>query len=126
MKKILEKLKSVVVDLEHDRGSFLVFALFVREDDPERWDIVVSASWLRSDRIEAYKILAKKIQESLTEAEWLRFSRIVILDQCDPVVLFLQSAFSIKNGLVEMVRGNLFSGRFKFSIKHAYLLRCQK
>ncbi len=126
MKEILGKLKSIVVDLEGRRGPILIFALFLREDPLERWDVVVCASWLNPDDMEAYKIVSDEFQRFLTQPELMQFSRLVILDEKDPVVSFLQDSCTITNGHIETLSGEVFSERFKFTIKSAHVLRCQK
>ncbi len=126
MKEILEKLKSVVFALEKEHGPILVFALFLREDPLEQWDVVVSASWLSSSEMSAYKMVTSKIQEVLTSSELMQFSRVVILDADDPVVSFLQDSFTITNGHIEEVSVSTLAERLKFIIKRAYLMRCQK
>jgi len=126
MKEMLEKLKFIVLALEKEHGPILIFALFLREDPLEQWDVVVSASWLSSSEMSAYRAITSKIQEALTSSELMQFSRVVILDADDPVVAFLQDAFTIKNGHIEEVSVETLEERFKFIIKRAYLLRCQK
>lgn len=126
MKYILEKLKALVLELEKEKGPILVFALFLREDPLEKWDIVVSAPWLNSNDMKSYKTLASKIQGVLSSQELVQLARIVILDVNDPVVSFLQESETVTNGHYGEVSGESFSERFGFTIKRAYLLRCQK
>jgi hypothetical protein len=126
MIEILEKLKSIVHSLEGEHGPILVFALFLREDPLEKWDIVVSAKWLNSSDRTSFETIASKIQKSLNASELMQLSRIVILDTDDPVVAFLQNTAMVTNGSHHEVPGGGFSDRFGFTIKRAYLLRCQK
>ena len=130
MNDILTRFKSVILSLEKQYGSMLVFALFLRDDPIERWDIVVSASWLSSSERDAYEIVVPKIQESLTSSELIQFSRVVILDDTDAAVAFLQEACSVTNGTFKEAPKDfsvdIFSEKFGFSIKKAYVLRCQK
>ncbi len=130
MKEILDKLKSAVQALEKGHGSILLFALFLREDFLEKWDIVVSASWLKSTEMEAYKLVVSKIQEVLSPSELVQFSRVVILDNTDPVVSFFQEVCPLTNGGFKESPKDFsvepFSEKFEFTIKKAYILRCQK
>lgn len=130
MKEILDKLKSVVRVLEMEHGPLLFFALFLREDSLEKWDIVVSATWLSSSEKAAYKMIVPKIQAALTASELVQFSRVVILDNTDPVVSFLQGVCPLTNGGFKESPTDFsvepFSEKFGFSIKKAYILRCQK
>lgn len=126
MKAILEKLKTVVVALEKAHGPIHVFALFLRTDPLEKWDIVVAAPWLNPNDISSYKVLSSTIQEVLDPSEFIQLARIVILNDNDPVVSFLQDSQSVTNGHYGEVSGDSFTEKFGFTIKKAYLLRCQK
>lgn len=126
MNGVLEKVKKVVLDLEKEHGSILVFALFLRQEPLGKWDIVISAPWLNSNDMESYQIVGSKIQEILPASELLQFSRVVVLDVSDPVVAFLQNGFSITNGGFQEIATEPLTNRFGFTIKHAFLLRCQK
>ena len=130
MNEILDKLKSVVQALEKEHKPILLFALFLREDSLEKWDIVVSASWLSSSEKNAYQIVISKIQAVLSSSELVQFSRVVILDHTDPVVPFLQEVCPLTNGGFKESPKDFsvepFSEKFGFIIKKAYILRCQK
>lgn len=130
MKEILDKLKSVVQALEKEHGSILFFALFLREDAFEKWDIVVAAPWLNSSERNSYKIVVSKIQEVIGPSEMVQFSRVVVLDQTDPALSFLQEVCPLTNGGFKESPKDFsvepLSDKFPFSIKKAYILRCQK
>jgi hypothetical protein len=132
IKETLDKLKNIIEYLEKEYGHFLLFALFLREDPVEKWDIVISASWLRSNKMIGYKTVAYKIQEILSLSELIQFSRIIILDDVDPMISFLQKScsVSVKNGkFKESPKDFLLktlSEKFGFKIKKAYVQRCQK
>lgn len=130
MKEIVEKLKSVVQVLEKEKGPIHLFILFLREEALEKWDIVISAPWLHSSEMDAYETVVSHIQKVLSSGELLQFSRVVILDDDDPVVSFLQETCPLTNGGYKESPKDFsvepFSDRFGFTIKKAYLLRCQK
>jgi hypothetical protein len=130
MKEILSKLKSVVQELEAEHKPMLLFALFLREDSLQKWDIVVSAPWLSSSDKNAYQMIVSKIQSILNSDELVQFSRVVILDDIDPVVSFLQSVCPLTNGGIKESPRDFstdpLSERFGFAINKAYILRCQK
>lgn len=126
MKAILDKLKAVLSALEKEYGPILVFALFLRTDPLEKWDIVIAASWLNPNELSSYKIVNSKIQEMLSPSDLVQLARIVILSDHDPVVSFLQDSETVTNGHFGEVAGEVFTDKFGFTIKQAYLLRCQK
>jgi hypothetical protein len=125
MKDILDKLKLALSDLEEKHGRILVFILFLRGDSPDRWDLVVAAPWLDSGSVESYKIVATKVQNTLSSKEIVQLSRVVILDADDPAVQFLQDSYTVSNGAIKDIENcEPFSQRFNFTIRRAYLLRC--
>lgn len=126
MNETIEKFKSLIKDLEKNQGPLLICALFLRDGDLDKWDIIISASWLNPAEMQSYKIVSSKLQESLSDVELVQFSRIVILNQDDPVVSYLQNLETITNGGYKELRADELSEKFKFTIKRAYLLRSQK
>lgn len=126
MNSLLENAKKVVLELEKEHGSILVFALFLRTEPLERWDVVVSASWLNASDMNAYQLVGSKLQSVLNDEELLQISRIVILDEEDPAISFLQETISITNGKIEEQPSEPLSNRFGFTIKQAFILRCKK
>ena len=122
----IKKIKLLIKDLEKENKPLLICALFLREDSLEKWDMIIAASWLNPRELQSYKIVSSKLQESLTDSELVQFSRVVLLNEDDPVVSYLQSLETIKNGGFKELRGEELSEKFKFTIKRAYLLRSQK
>lgn len=126
MKEILEKLNTSLITLEKERGPVLIFALFLREDPLEKWDILVSAPWLNASDMDAYRIVVSDIRKELNSIDFMKFARLVILDPEDPVVPFLLELEPIKNGEYKELPIDELSERFKFTIKKAYILRAHK
>jgi len=126
MEQIIKKIKNAINSLESENDLLLICALFLREEPLEKWDIIISAPWLNPKELESYKKVSSKFQEFLTDSELLKFSRIVLLDQNDPVITYLLDLKSIKNGGYEELAKDELSDKFKFTIKRAYLLRSQK
>ena len=63
-----------------EKGDFTLFALFLREDVPDRWDLVVSAMWVGEDHRSAVDYLIAQIKEKLGEQDLTSLARIVIID----------------------------------------------
>jgi hypothetical protein len=68
------------------RGEFALFALFLRDDAPGTWDLVVSAEWLDPDRIKSLQFIYESIGRYLTTNELRKISMTVVLDAGGPVV----------------------------------------
>ncbi len=118
MRELLDKLKLLESRLSKEKGNFRLFALFLREEAEDKWDIVVSASWLESNNKESFNYLARELKSSITNQELLLISRIVVLDEGNPGLEAINRAFHVEHGLAE-VRDSIFFG---LQIKHAYII----
>ncbi|MGB8992395.1 MAG: hypothetical protein WCD80_10095 [Desulfobaccales bacterium] len=118
MRELLDKLKVLESRLSKEKGNFKLFALFLREEAEDKWDIVVSASWLESNNKESFNYLARELKSSITNQELLLISRIVVLDEGNPGLEAINRAFHVEHGLAE-VRDSIFFG---LQIKHAYII----
>jgi len=122
MKEIVNKLMSIEIETSKDKGPYDLFALFLREEASNKWDILVSAHWINSNKEEALKYLAQKIQKSLDKTELLLISRIVIIENNNPALPALQQAISVEHSNTEIKDSNFFG----LQIKHAYLITSQR
>jgi hypothetical protein len=115
----IEKLQKLMKQVEARKGRFTFFGVFMREDSPGLWDLVVSAPWLESGRLEALRELAEEMSEVFGRDEVLSFSRIVTLNQDDPSLHeILTEVGSIKKPL-EKQGHDLFG----LPVEHALILR---
>ena len=118
MKEILNKFISLEKSLSQEKGDFSLFALFLREDSEDKWDLVLSAPWLKSTDRNDYKFIASRVQEILDKDELISLSRIVLLDKGNPVLDAVNRAFSIEHGQFECKDCNFFG----LQINHAYII----
>ena len=118
------KLQSVEKTLSDSKGPFELFALFLREDAPNKWDLLISSDWARNDKKAALNSIISEIQKILTQQEQLMLSRLIILKKDDKALNALHSAMHVEHGMAEISDSN-FNG---LAIKHAYLItvRCQR
>lgn len=122
MKEIVNKLMAIEKETSSVKGEYDLFALFLREDSSNKWDILVSANWINNNKEEALKYLAQKIQSSLTQNELLQISRIVIIEETNPALPALQQVASIEHGAAEIKDSNFFG----LPIKHAFLITSRR
>ena len=122
MKEILQKLTAIEKETSAERGEYNLFALFLREDSSNKWDILVSANWINKNKENALKYLAQKIQKAFTPEELFQISRIVIIEENNPALPVLQQAVSIVHGAAEIKDSNFFG----LQIKHAYLITSRR
>lgn len=122
MKIFAEKLRAVEREIAADKGPFLLFALFLREDAADYWDVLVSAPWLETDKGAALRYLAPKLQAVASATELEKLSRIVIIGTNQPALAAIQSAFHVEHGFTEVINSN-FNG---LKIEHAYIITSRR
>lgn len=122
MKKQAEKLLSVEIELSNAHGEFDLFALMLREDAPNKWDLIISSDWARENKKAALNAIVKKIQSTLTPQELLMLSRIIILENDDAALSAMHGAVHCEHSLTEILDCN-FMG---LAIKHAYLITSKR
>ncbi len=83
---LAERLRDLERDVALERGDFELFALVLREDSPDRWDLVMAAPWLNPLAMDDYELLAREIRTRLDAEHARLISRIVILQQGDPAL----------------------------------------
>lgn len=117
-----EKFARLESQIAHEKGDFTLFALFLREDVPDRWDLIVSAPWVGEDKESAVSYLVGQIKSKLGEQDLTSLSRIVLIDPEDVAVQNLNRAIQVEHGNVE-VRDSNFSG---LAIKHAHIITSKR
>lgn len=86
MTQHLEKLRNIASQLEAERGPFTLFGLFMREDSPSRWDLVLSAPWLEKGKLKALGEFVEVLTDAIGQDGVFSFSRIVTLNGQDPTL----------------------------------------
>jgi hypothetical protein len=105
-----------------EQGDFSLFALFLREDAPDKWDLVVSAPWIEVDKRRALDFIARQLRSHLEPEELLSLSKVVLIDHDDPALGAIHNAVRVLHGTME-IRNSAFFG---LSIRHAYIITSQK
>jgi hypothetical protein len=122
MKDAIDKLSLLEKSLSGEKGNFSLFALFLREDSEDRWDLVLSAPWLKSNDRKDYKFIASRVKEILNKDELISLSRIVLLDKGNQILEAVNRAISIEHGKVECKDCNFFG----LPIRHAYIITSKR
>jgi hypothetical protein len=121
MKDLAEKLRGLEQTLADEKGPFNLFALFLREDAPDVWDLVVAANWIEDDQSRALAEISKRVRAFLRPEEITRISRVVIVERTNPTVKAIASAISITHGVTEVANSNFFG----LAIRHAFIITAQ-
>jgi hypothetical protein len=80
MRPRIDKLKRVLAEMVAERGPVKLFALVLREDAMDRWDLLISAPWADAASREAYDYVASKLKAILDPAEMLSISHFAFPD----------------------------------------------
>ncbi|MGB0385934.1 MAG: hypothetical protein ACPGWR_14030 [Ardenticatenaceae bacterium] len=117
-KKLLQKFVALERDLVAQKGRFLLFALFLREYAPNRWDFVVSAPWLKGDKLTIYRYFATHLQSRLEPEEMVMLARIVLIDKDNPGLEAVHDAVTVEHGLVQIWNREYFG----LQMERAYII----
>jgi|GEM_PF-6109849 hypothetical protein len=86
MNSFIQNILKLEKKLSAEKGNFLFFALAELENRQNKWDVIVSASWLPSREIEAISVMTYSIFEILDKNELSQLSRVVILNADEPFI----------------------------------------
>lgn len=128
MKDLITKLLNIEKKISAEKGSFNLFALFLREDSEDKWDLLVSSKWINKE-YEHLQYIATNVQNTLTQEELIKISRIVIID-CDNIELdnisqkaaTINRSMIVEHSIIELVNCNFFG----FIIRHAYIITSKR
>src|SRR5437868_4931443 len=90
------RFKKLESDVSAAKGEFALFALFLREDLPDRWDLMISAPWASADQDGALDYLISRIKSDLGPTDLTQLSRIVFIDPNDIAVQNLNRALNVE------------------------------
>ena len=122
MKEQAEKLLAIEIAASKVKGPFELFALFLREDAPDKWDLVISSEWARKNKKDAINYLIGKVREKFSDDELVQLSRIIVLNKDDAALKALHRTMQVEHSISE-IRDSNFMG---LAIKHAYLITSKR
>ena len=105
-------------DIAAEKGDFSLFAMFRREDLPDRWDLMISAPWASADEKSALQYFIAKIKADIGPYALTLLSRIIFIDPSEVSLQDLNRAIPVEHGAVEVRDRNFFG----LDIKHAYFI----
>lgn len=118
----IDKLRRVMEEVSAEKGEFVLFGLFLREEAQDKWDLVMSAPWLEEGKLKALGEFVEKAASIVGEEELLTLSRIVTLNHDDPNLDAILEAVQVDNGPLELWNRDFFG----LEIKHVYILRAKR
>ena len=120
--KLFEEIVSIERQTSREKGEFSLFALFLREESPDKWDLIVSAPWIEADKEGSLRYLASLVQSRLTPSGLLSLSKIVLIDVDNPALEAVQNTVAVEHGKVEVRDSNYFG----LPIKQAYIITSKR
>ncbi len=122
MKDLIAEFREIELLISTEKGAFNLFALFLREDSPNKWDLVVSAPWIKAHDKETLDYFAKHLRSRLETGELIALSRVVLLDQGNLGLEAVHKALSIEHGTAEVKDSNFFG----MQIKHGFIITSRR
>jgi hypothetical protein len=120
--ELIDKFTELESHIAEEKGPFVLFALFMREDAPGRWDLMVSAPWAGDDRESVVEYFVSQIKSRLGVQSLISLSRIVVIDPQEAGVQTFNRAIQVEHGRVELRDTNIFGQ----DVKHAYIITSQR
>jgi len=120
--ELVDKFVALETHIAGRRGEFALFALFLREDAPERWDLMIAAPWIGPDRDGAVKYFVDEIKSFLGPDYLTLLSRIVIIDPNETAVEKLNRAIHVDHNPAEVRDSNFFG----LAIKQAFIITSKR
>jgi hypothetical protein len=114
MNLLAQKMMIVEQELAAEHGEFTLFALFLRENSPGLWDVIVSALWIDENRDEGLSKVVAKVNACLQKEEVLMLSHIVIVEHNNPDLAELNRFdFATSPTVIEAKNDNLLGQDIK-------------
>ena len=122
MKDSVAKFREIELLISTEKGPFNLFALFLREDSPNKWDLVLSAPWIKANDKETLDYFAEHLRSRLETEELISLSRVVLLDQDNLGLEAVHKVLSVEHGAAEIIDSNFFG----MQIKHAFIITSKR
>lgn len=99
---LVAKMGEIEQHLAGEHGDFFLFGLFQREGNWDRWDVVVSAPWIRRSHSADLRLVTDPIQTRLTRRELLSIVAVFPIYEEDPRRDEFRRLPHVEHGLVEL------------------------
>ncbi|RKZ39811.1 MAG: hypothetical protein DRQ49_10310 [Gammaproteobacteria bacterium] len=118
MNKLNQKMLKIEKYLASQKGEFKLFALFLREGSPGKWDVLVSAGWIDANKQQALKIITEQLTTKLNKKELISLSRVVVISQDNEALSTINQFMPVGNQIAE-IHDKTFFG---LDIKQAFFI----
>ncbi len=114
-------MRDVERDIALEKGPLNLFALLEREDLAERWDLVISASWAKEDKV-TLRYVAEVLKRYLPPEAMTFLARIVILPASENPVRLINETYNVEHGQIELTEPS----RFGLPVKYGYIITSRR
>ena len=122
MKDSIDEFVKLEETIAEEKGDFVLFALFLREDAFDKWDLVIAAPWANANDKPVYDYIAEMLRNHLDRKTMLLLSRIVVIDTENSFLDEILSVIDVRHQKVEMKNAEFFN----FKIEHAYIITANR
>jgi len=116
MKTLKDSLLKVEIALSRRWGAFGLFALFLRENAMDRWDLIVSAPWAQADEWKALKRISTRLRQELSVDDLVLLSRVVIVPETHPEVVALNRTVQTEHAAIEVQDREFFGMHMRHAV----------
>ena len=116
-KEVFKEIATFLIQTHQEDPTFLKLLMFSALEGHKLSDI-----FIRTRGMETLDYLAKKLRSRLTSDELLTLSRIVLIEESDPMLHGVQQAFQAHHTPIEVQDCNLFG----LPIQHAYIITSRR
>lgn len=118
MNELNKKMVKIEKYLANQNGEFRLFALFLRDGSPGKWDVLVSARWIDANKQQALKIITEQLTTKLNKEELMSLSRVVVINKNNEALSAINQFMPVENQIAEIHEKNFFG----LDIKQAFLI----
>ncbi|MEN8216233.1 MAG: hypothetical protein ABFS56_07620 [Pseudomonadota bacterium] len=118
MNKLNQKMLKIEKYLANQKGEFKLFALFLRDGSPGKWDVLVSARWIDANKQQALKIITEQLTTKLNKEELISLSRVVVINQDNEALSAINQFLPVGKKIAEIHDKNFFG----LDIKEAFFI----
>ena len=122
MKESIDSFVKLEQIISEERCDFVLFALFLREDAFDKWDLVIAAPWANANNKSIYDYVAEMLRTHLDRKARLLLSRIVVINTNDSFLDEILSVIEVQHQKVKMENVEFFN----FKIECAYIITANR
>lgn len=116
---MVEKLRPVIKQFVDEKGDFSLLMLIPTEPGliDSKFTLLISAPWLDKENPKgAIELIAGSLRKYFTIEELIFITRITIINSADNFVKAINSAFSVKESVVDITNTNIFGIQIESAI----------